>query len=131
MIYNWIFRESFKSGGFFFLLCLIFIIFIPDRNIYETWFHYFEMSILYYFFKIECKNDGFSLSRITMFKNISFLPRLTNRTSIIAMDNVLPCQFLAYIEKNATCAFSTFFFFFKKGKKPERRDIQTRNGRFV
>lgn len=88
------------------------------------------MSILHYFFKIECKNDGFSLSRITMFKNISFLPRLTNRTSIIAMDNVLPCQFLAYIEKNATCAFSTFFFF-KKGKKPERRDIQTRNGRFV
>lgn len=118
MIYNWIFRESFKRGDFFLSSRLIFIIFTPDRNIYETWLHYFEMSILYCFFKIECENDAFSLSWITMLKNISFLGRLTNRTSIIAMDNVLPCQFFACIEKNATCAFSTFFFlFFQKKKK--------------
>lgn len=51
-------------------------------------------------------------------KNISFLPRLTNRTSIIAMDNVLPCQFLPYIEKKCNmCIFYIFFFFWKKKEK--------------
>ena len=122
MIYNWVFRESFKSAGFFFLLCSIFIIFFSGSK--YLWLHYFEMSIPYDSFKIESKNDGFSLSWITMFQKY-FVPSPVDKSNFYHRHG--QCTSLSvspvYRKKMQHVHFLHFFFFIFLKKEKNRNAV--------